>query len=320
MTLLIGTDEAGYAPNLGPLVISATTWEIDDRIDDDRLYNLVDEAVCVLPRDAHETRVAWADSKVLYSPGVGLSALERGILAALSLVEQRPGDWRSLWQTLDGEACERLEHVPWHIGFNAELPIAADLAELEPLVAAVGDALDAAGIRLIAIASKAVFPDEFNRLVDGHGNKAEVLSRLTLELVGRMLDRLGPRQTRVICDKHGGRNKYGRLLQQQFPEYLVEVREEGPIESAYAWGPKRRRTEARFRIGCEDHLPVALASMASKYLREAAMLAFNRFWCQRLPELRPTAGYPGDALRFWNEIRPLQTELGIDDELLWRTR
>jgi hypothetical protein len=320
MTLLIGTDEAGYAPNLGPLVISATAWEIDDRIDDDRLYDLVGDAVCVLPRDGHATRVAWADSKVLYSPGAGLSALERGMLAALSLIDRRPSDWRSLWQTLDGETCERLEHVPWHIGFNAELPIAADLSELEPLVAALSETLGAAGIRLIAIASKAVFPNEFNRLVDGQGNKAEVLSRLTLELVGRMLDRLGPRRARVICDKHGGRNKYSRLLQQQFPDYLVEVREESSIESAYAWGPKRRRIEARFRVGCEDHLPVALASMASKYLREAAMLAFNWFWCQRLPELRPTAGYPRDALRFWNEIRPLQTELGIDDGVLWRTR
>jgi hypothetical protein len=320
MTLLIGTDEAGYAPNLGPLVISATAWEIEDRIDDDRLYKLVSDAVCTVPGDAHAARVAWADSKVLYSPGVGLSGLERGMLAALSLIDKRPGNWRSLWQTLDGEVCERLEHVPWHIGFNTDLPIATDLADLEPLVAAVGDALAAAGIRLVAIASKAVFPDEFNRLVDGHGNKAEVLSRLTLELVGRMLDRFGPRRARVVCDKHGGRNKYGRLLQQQFPDDLVEVREEGSTESAYAWGPKSRRIEARFRIGCEDHLPVALASMASKYLREAAMLAFNRFWCQRLPELRPTAGYPRDALRFWNEIRPLQTELGIADGLLWRTR
>jgi ribonuclease HIII len=194
------------------------------------------------------------------------------------------------------------------------------LSEIEPLVVAVKAGLATAGIRLIAIASKAVFPDEFNRLVERDGNKAEVLSRLTLELVARMFERVGPGPKRVLCDKHGGRNRYGRLLQQQFCETLVEVREEGSIQSAYAWGPKRSRVEVRFRIGCENFLPVALASMASKYLREAAMLAFNRFWCQRLPELRPTAGYPGDARRFWDEIRPLQAELGIDDGLLWRAR
>ena len=31
MTLLIGTDEAGYGPNLGPLVVAATAWWIDAR-------------------------------------------------------------------------------------------------------------------------------------------------------------------------------------------------------------------------------------------------------------------------------------------------
>ncbi len=320
MPLLIGTDEAGYAPNLGPLVISATAWEIDERIDDDRLYGVLEEVVCVAPRDAHERRVAWADSKALYSPGQGLAVLERGLFAALHLIDAPPSDWRSLWQTLDGESADRLEDVPWHLGFNSDLPLAADLSALATLVEVLETAFDGAGVRLLAVSSKAVFPDEFNRLVDGHGNKAEVLSRLTFELIGRMLEQLGRRPARVLCDKHGGRNKYGRLLQQQFPEYLIEVREEGSIESAYAWGPKRSRIELRLRIGGEDFLPVALASMASKYLREAAMLAFNRFWCQRVPELKPTAGYPGDAKRFWDEIRPLQSELGIADCLLWRTR
>ncbi|HEV3415530.1 MAG TPA: hypothetical protein VG056_01900 [Pirellulales bacterium] len=320
MRYLIGTDEAGYAPNLGPLVISATTWEIDDRIDDDRLYDALDDVVCVSPRDAHTARVAWADSKVLYSPGQGLAALERGMLAALCLIDATPADWRGLWRALDSDAAERLEAVPWHIGFNAELPLAADLADLGSLVAAIDSGCATAGARLVGIASKAVFPEEFNELVERHGNKAEVLSRLTLELIARSMDRLEMMPMRILCDKHGGRNRYGRLLQQQFCERLVEIREEGPIESAYAWGPDDARVEVRFRMGCESFLPVALASMASKYLREVAMLAFNRFWCQRLPELRPTAGYPTDAKRFKHQISALQSELGIDDGLLWRVR
>jgi hypothetical protein len=264
--------------------------------------------------------VAWADSKALYSPGQGLAALERGMLAALALIDVMPTDWRGLWQTLDKDAAARLESVPWHLGFNAELPLAADLADFGPLVAAIDSGCATAGVRLVSVASKAIFPEEFNELVERHGNKAEVLSRLTLELIGRAMDRLAVLPIRILCDKHGGRNRYGRLLQQQFCERLVEVRDEGPIESAYAWGPEAARVEVRFRIGCESFLPVALASMACKYLREAAMLAFNRFWCQRMPELRPTAGYPTDAKRFKHQISALQSELGIDDGLLWRVR
>ena len=30
MLYVIGTDEAGYGPHLGPLVISATLWQLDD--------------------------------------------------------------------------------------------------------------------------------------------------------------------------------------------------------------------------------------------------------------------------------------------------
>jgi hypothetical protein len=60
--------------------------------------------------------------------------------------------------------------------------------------------------------------------------------------------------------------------------------------------------------------------MTSKYMRELAMRPFNRFWCNQLPELRPTAGYPRDARRFKTAIGPLQQELGIADHVLWRER
>jgi hypothetical protein len=60
--------------------------------------------------------------------------------------------------------------------------------------------------------------------------------------------------------------------------------------------------------------------MTAKYHRELAMKAFNTFWINRLPDLQPTAGYPGDAHRFKAAIEPLQRQLGIDDRLLWRSR
>ena len=39
MAYLIGTDEAGYGPNLGPLVISATLWEAPDGVGGEDLFD-----------------------------------------------------------------------------------------------------------------------------------------------------------------------------------------------------------------------------------------------------------------------------------------
>jgi hypothetical protein len=60
--------------------------------------------------------------------------------------------------------------------------------------------------------------------------------------------------------------------------------------------------------------------MISKYVRELAMLRFNRFWSARVPDLRPTQGYPVDARRFRAAIAAEQQRLTIPDRRLWRCR
>ena len=69
-----------------------------------------------------------------------------------------------------------------------------------------------------------------------------------------------------------------------------------------------------------EHFSVALASMVSKYVREVLMGEFNRFWCEQVPGLKPTAGYPGDSRRFYDAIRPAAERLGIPEAALWRRK
>jgi hypothetical protein len=76
-----------------------------------------------------------------------------------------------------------------------------------------------------------------------------------------------------------------------------------------------------FLVDAEDRqLPVALASMLSKYLRELLMDLFNRFWLLHVPQVRPTAGYYEDGRRFYEEIRPAMRNLGLDERLVYRMR
>jgi hypothetical protein len=321
MTYLLGTDEAGYGPNLGPLVVSATLWQVPDELDDVDLYDQLNEVVRRRPDDCGRAdRLAIADSKILYKPGGGLGRLELGVLATLSALGNCPRTWRQLWTRLAPESDPDRECLPWYADFDASLPVAVDSDRLTETADRFQAGLNNAGLRLCGVNSTAVHPQRFNRLIHELGNKSAALSHVTLQLVGHMLQPLPFGPISVVCDKHGGRNRYGPLLQQHFPEHLVEVCHEGRVQSLYRTGPSHRRMKFCFQIKGEQFLPAALASMVSKYLRELSMKAFNQFWQRKQPSLRPTAGYPVDAKRFKRQIADLQKQLAIDDDILWRSR
>ncbi|MCE5269074.1 MAG: hypothetical protein LLG00_14460 [Planctomycetaceae bacterium] len=389
MAYLIGTDEAGYAPNLGPLVISATVWQAPDGVGGEDLFERLAHVVASrlgrsagsavdggngrmraasphpspLPegegtsngrhgpdpghlREAEGTigtrRVVFADSKVLYSADKGLRHLERGLWAAMGLVGSRPAKWRDVWRAVAPDALDEMRQVPWYAEYDRPAPLDCDGEDLTLLAEPLRAGLEAVGVRLVAVRSRAIFAHEFNALVDRHGNKGAALSHETLRLVARMIESLPTKgmelvdktcpvgcdslQTSpspfvsVICDKHGGRNRYADLLADHFPEQFIEIRGEGGRRSTYRFGPADRRIEFCFRVQAESCLPAALASMASKYLRELAMRAFNEFWRRHIPDLEPTAGYPVDAKRFRANIAKKQRELKIADGILWRER
>ncbi|MFO0870924.1 MAG: hypothetical protein U0935_18505 [Pirellulales bacterium] len=320
--LLVGTDEAGYGPNLGPLVIAATVWEVDDSSPPPDLYELLDDTLTADPAGLthRPARLPIADSKQLYRPGSGLAALERGVLALAGTLSERPGTATQLWQTLapraasphDGPPCDQLPAAPALAVVPSE--------EIDDWTARLSARLAQAPARLRALRARAIFPADFNEQVSATGSKGEVLSRNTLELVADVLATCSPTRTSISCDKHGGRNHYLPLLQRQWPDDLIEVRGEGRTASCYRWGPAARRVEIEFRVGGEAGLPCALASMLAKYLRERAMEAFNQFWLGYHPTLRPTAGYPTDARRYFAAIAPTCRELGIPDSAVWRVK
>jgi hypothetical protein len=381
MGYLIGTDEAGYGPNLGPLVISATVWESPEGIGAENLFEHVGHLISPRLKERAGTKrteeivvqtpslfqgrcrhslpspsvlplpcVVMADSKMLYSPERGLRHLERGLWAAFDLLGCCPRTWRDVWRTLDPEALDAMTPVPWYAGYDAAAPIDYDVGEegsgfgvqgsgdgvrtpnSEPLSTTpesqlqkpksinLHASLAEVGVRLAAVRSRAVFAHEFNDAIERHGLKSTALSHETLALAARLIDALPPGPISVVCDKHGGRNRYADLLADHFPDCFIEVHGEGRQRSVYRFGPPDRRIEFCFRTKAESCLPAALASMASKYLRELAMRAFNEFWRRRIPELRPTAGYPEDAKRFRVDIAETQQRLKISDRVLWRSK
>ena len=320
MAYLIGTDEAGYGPNLGPLIVSTSVWRVADGDLNRDLYQRLQPCVSADPAD-EKASITIADSKVLYRPKGNLSGLERGVLPALILTQEQPHCWRQLWSLLSPAAPATMDQLAWYQNYESHVPFDLSKEELADSTEHLKKQLEQADVELISIGSKAVFPGEFNRIVEQSGSKGALLSETTLELIGDQLDRLPAEPTLIICDKHGGRNHYAGLLQPSLAKGLVRVIREGRAESAYDIGSPDHSIRICFRAKGESFLPSALASMASKYLREVAMGAFNQFWQTQLEEeLKPTAGYPVDAKRFKQQIEKTQAKLGIPDREIWRMR
>ena len=263
--------------------------------------------------------VAIGDSKKLYQSGKGLGSLERGVLAMLHVLGCRPRAWRMVFDALAPGARDLCPSIPWYDGYDEPVPLDADPADYDRAAGALAAGLAAAGVRPVAIRSRVIFEEEFNGLLERHPTKGAALSHETLRLVAGIIEPLGEGPIHVLCDKHGGRNNYRELLEEAFPGCLIEICGEGREQSVYRFGPAERRVEMRFQARAESHLPAALASMVSKYLRELAMRAFNRFWFRHVPGIAPTAGYPLDARRFKTAIAAAQAELGIPDRLLGAT-
>ena len=308
----LGTDEAGYGPNLGPLVISTTCWELPALEFD--LYVVLSNAI---DRDSTErgTKLHIADSKQVYSPGRGLASLETSALALLAQVGPIPRTFLELVRVLTGVDLLVTDGEPWLRSETTALPVAASLAEIERLAQQLGETCSAAGVRIAALRSDLVETPRFNAECAATGSKGVVLSRTTLKLLERNWPDDGV-PALVTCDKHGGRNQYAALLSETFGELFIPRLEESPACSRY----KLRAGEIRFQVRAEQFLPTAAASILSKYLREMAMEQFNSFWLAKVPGIKPTKGYPEDAKRFRQEIREAQLKLDIPDAVLWRQK
>jgi len=315
VTLLIGTDEAGYGPNLGPLVIGATAWRVAAE------PAAVEAAVAAAGAavEAAIGRRLWGDSKEIYRGGAGLDLLERGVLAALAVAGHGvPANWPALATALgiggDESLSESLPESPElaavRLPRHDTAPAAGELADL------VRERLAGDGIELVTVRCRLVTPGEFNGLLDRGHNKSDILTAATLELAASLADFAAADEPLVVwCDRHGGRRRYAPQVARAFAAPLVQPLEETPRRSGYRLGP---RGTIEFTVGGEARLPVAAASMTAKYVRELAMLAFNAFWGGRQPGLGPTAGYPVDATRWRREATATVEREGVAWDRLWR--
>jgi hypothetical protein len=321
MAILVGVDEAGYGPILGPLVITAVSFEVKDHEVDGNLWQILRGAVTGRSERLPMRPLVIADSKRLYTPGRSgkkLSRLEEGVLSfqgCIEGVEDLKGLLCALHCYNEGQA----ELYPWYHDMRLGLPSDAPIQEITRYRRLLQEVMASQGIKFLGARAAVVSPHEFNKGVESHGNKALLLFDNCVKLIKSLWE--AHPQLEVLCDKHGGRGRYGALLSRAFGGCKMNVLSEGPEASSYEFKDGVGWLKVSFIVKAEDkHLPVALASMYSKYLRELFLKLFNKYWQERLPGLKPTAGYPEDARRFLRDIDSLRASLRISNEILARNR
>jgi ribonuclease HII len=326
----VGIDEAGYGPNLGPMVMTAVVAETPAAAatgaSSGFSIDFWNDLAATVDRAGGDPDRVWIDdSKAILQGGKGRDRLEIAALAAIHATrDELPGCLEDLVALLGAGSPADVELVRWKSAEtkNGDWPPVAKLDAVLALVERRPFVSPIASWRIAAVLSVVVGPAQFNGRLEDQGSKAavhfEAFDRLLKQVWERAAD---GRTTFVLGDKHGGRHYYMRPLSQAFPEAWIDRGREGPELSRYTIRDQCRRLELSLMPRADqcDGL-VALASIVSKTVRELWMDVFNEYWRRRIPDLRPTAGYPSDATRFRREIEASALAEGHDPAHWWRVK
>lgn len=274
--IVVGVDENGLGPLLGPLVTTAVTLDVEC-YQAGRLRRIGE-------------RIGVHDSK--QTAGFGQMAWTESVVLALmeQLHGQVPRTFDELLTQLSLDSCDVLQ-MSCPQNAHAQCWSAA-----LTLPALNGDAREGEGVlRRFARANIVVTRVRSALACAGTLNRSFALGgtrvAMDLALFERLLLDARAQQTQdvhAICGMVGGIRDYPEYFRALSPEHVTEGKHT-KLRRAYQ---VRGLGELQFVIDADAlHLPVGLASMVGKYVRELSMERQNRFYRQHDATLTTGSGY-----------------------------
>lgn len=319
MVILVGIDEAGFGPILGPLVVSSSTFSLPHHLLTANLWQVLKKSVGD-KRKHLAGRLLIADSKKVYSKSLGIKHLERTVLSCLRHLGKEPATLSEFMELLCPDCLEQLSDYPWYKdAAGSRLP--SESSDRAIASSVLADDISSNGIELLELKSHYLEVERYNKMVSTVKNKASVLFTAASVLIKNALDNFAGDDLQIIIDRQGGRVRYRKALQLMFPDTELTILRENPNVSSYELQANGKRMRLHFVVGADaQYLPVSLASMVSKYLRELLVASMNRYFTSLHPDLRPTAGYWKDGLRFIQDLKTHLPHIQIDSNQLIRCR
>ncbi|MDR1518920.1 MAG: hypothetical protein LBU23_02090, partial [Planctomycetota bacterium] len=286
MLILAGIDEAGLGPTLGPLITASAALAVPDGWLPDSPWERLAGAVAKDPGRRSPLPVV-ADSKLSHRAG-GIAALELsvGIFSLSANGSIRPPEISGADENAPApHNCYEIQRL--------DFPVAVEPEHLARAGERLAAELRRNEVKMTHLETASLFEPSLNRRFANGLNKNQALLKETGKHLVRLVERFSGLPLLILVDKQGGRNDYLPFLGGLFPGVWLDVLETGAGISRYRLRLREAAAEIRFQAKADrDAFAVALASMAAKYVRERFMERLNAWFAKRLPNLRPTAGYP----------------------------